>query len=72
VTGPVWIINSEVTPASVALRAGASTGGYQGNVYCYTTKAMALKVSKGATVTITGTFAGAGPAGINMNSCTVQ
>jgi hypothetical protein len=72
VTGPVWIINSEVTPASVALRAGASSGGFLGSIYCYTTKAVALKQSKGTTVTITGTFAGAGPAGMNIDSCTVQ
>lgn len=70
VTGPVWII----TPANVALRAGASTGVNLGAVYCYTSAAIALKQSKGATVTITGTYAGPGAAGagININPCTVQ
>jgi hypothetical protein len=74
VTGPVWIIHSEATPASVALRAGASTGVNLGAVYCYTSAAIALKQSKGATVTITGTYAGPGAAGagININPCTVQ
>jgi hypothetical protein len=72
VTGPILLIHTDGTSSSVTLRAGQAPAVYLGSVNCFTTEAVALQQSKGATVTVTGTLSEVGNGGMNIRACTVQ
>jgi len=70
VTGKVWIINGEVTPATVSLTGSGDRYSMGTLLICAVgSKSSLLPLAKGQPVTVSGTLQSVGSAGIYMQPC---